>query len=182
MHVRYARLEDIGRIDEIMRTTIERLDIYTPEARQAILASYNLQFLQNRFAADAYCLYVGEDDEGVQGFGLIELDRGTLNIEWICVDPLSRHKRLGPKLYRFAIEIGRMIRLPKAWGLTLATNRSSQRFLPRIGFRIMCEMKKHWYGLDYVYWEYVYADEAAAGFGPSTDIDVWPEAFIRNSE
>lgn len=159
MQIRFARWQDMERVREIMESVITPLHIYPEQSRRDTLETYSLRTLRQIITSDPHCIMVGEDDDGIAGCSVTRVDRGTLFIDWICVDPAMRSKRLGPQLYDFTFALGRTLGLSKSWGASVAGNRSVQRFLPIIGAREICVVKNHWYGTDWLLWEYVYADE-----------------------
>lgn len=163
MAIRFARVEDAPRVREIMELAIGGHPAYPPASREETLAAFTTDALRGLIANAPHSVFVAEDEDGVAGCGLQMHDRGTLFVEWICVDPGMRAKRLGPAMYAFAFDYGRAQGFSKTWGMVRPTNRSSLRFLPRMGCRVMAELKNHWHGVDWLFWEHVYADQPAEG-------------------
>lgn len=161
MAIRFARVEDAPRIREIMVAAIGAHPAYPPASREETLSTYTTQTLGNVIAGTPEVVFVAEDEDGIAGCGIQVHDRGTLFVEWICVDPAMRSKRLGPAMYAFAFDYGRAQGFSKTWGMVRPTNRSSLRFLPRMGCRVMVEIKNHWHGVDWLFWEHVYAEQPA---------------------
>lgn len=159
MEIRFARPDDLPRVREILETVIGNLSIYPEAARQRSLSGYTLPKLRQIVTAMPNVIFVALDGGRIEGVGIAYLDRGTYFVDWICVDPTARNRWIGPRLYHFALATGRRLGAPKTWGAVIAENRSVLRYMPIIGGRVLATLRNHWYGLDWVYWEHVYADQ-----------------------
>lgn len=156
MLIRDGVASDVPAVWAIVQTVIGQHADFNESARQTALGANGPDRLAQRIARRPSGLLVAEVDGVVQGFATMNMDCGTLYIPWICTRPDARHRRLGPALYQAAIAEARRRGCHKVWGVSLPGARSINRYLERIGGRVVGTMTKHWHGQDYVYWELVF--------------------------
>jgi ribosomal protein S18 acetylase RimI-like enzyme len=158
MNFRWAKLSDLDRVLEIVDLAIGRHPEFNAAARAHALETNSRRRMINRIE-DPPGLIVVEVDGVVEGFATVVADCGTMYIPWICVHPESRTRGIGPALYRMVIEEARLRGYSKVWGVSLTSSRGVNRFLTRIGGRIVGTMKRHWFDQDYEYWELVFSTD-----------------------
>ena len=158
MNVRWGKPGDIDRVLEIVDLTISNHSEFNAAARAHAYYMNSRELMLQR-VENPPGLIVVEVDGVVEGFATLKQDCGTMYVPWICVHPEVRSRRVGPALYRMVISEARVLGYSKVWGVSLTSSRGVNRFLTRIGGRVVGTMRRHWFDQDYDYWELVFSED-----------------------
>ena len=155
---RAARETDAMAVRLILINAVARHPHFNQGARESTLRTFGLAQLEVLTRQDPTGLILAEVDGEIGGFAILMDDCGTLYVPWVCVDPAVRARGLGPLLYQAVFAEARRRGYPKVWGVSLSQSRSILRHLTRVGGNIVGEMKNHWNGQDYLYWDMHFDD------------------------
>lgn len=139
-----------------MSTTIAAHPRLSAEARAYNTWAVGSSRLEQLLRLEDDCLLVAEVDGRIEGAVLFSRDTGgVLYLCWICVHPQARSKRIGPLLLKTGLEDAIARGYRSVWGMVLAENRSVHRYLARLGCKRVGLLENHWFGQDYVLWQYL---------------------------
>lgn len=141
---------DAGRVAGLMREVIAATPYYTDEAKRSEIAKYPEEALREAAAADPDAVLVAKADGEVVGFCVSRPDDGLVWLSWFGVDPAWRGRGVADALLARLEEATRARGVHKVWCDSRTDNLPSRRALARAGFREICTVENHWYGLDFV--------------------------------
>jgi ribosomal protein S18 acetylase RimI-like enzyme len=90
----------------------------------------------------------------IVGLSISHIDHGTLWVNWICVRKEVRRQEVASRLLYNIIETATRSGLHKVWCDCRTSNKAMINLLTKEGFRLVTTLKKHWYGQDFLLWEY----------------------------
>jgi RimJ/RimL family protein N-acetyltransferase len=93
---------------------------------------------------------VAKADGRVVGFCVSRPDDGLVWLSWFGVEPAWRGRGVADALLARLEEAVRARGVHKVWCDSRTDNLPSRRALARAGFREICTVESHWYGLDFV--------------------------------
>ncbi|MEW5926273.1 MAG: GNAT family N-acetyltransferase [Gemmatimonadota bacterium] len=141
---------DAGRVAGLMREVIAATPYYTDEARRSEIAKYPAEALREAAADDPGAVLVAKAEGEVVGFCVSRPDDGLVWLSWFGVDPAWRGRGVADALLARLVDATRARGVHKLWCDSRTDNFPSRRALARAGFREICTVENHWYGLDFV--------------------------------
>jgi ribosomal protein S18 acetylase RimI-like enzyme len=152
--VRCAKKSELRIAAVLFRGTLMRLSFYNSLAKKNESKKYTTDKLVANRAKDPYSVLVAVDGDGrIVGICFSHFDDYTIWIDWFSVRPSFRGKGVGRALVDAVLKTARMRSAHKVWCDTRATNEPSKNLLHKSGFRMIAEVRRHWYKQDFILWE-----------------------------
>jgi ribosomal protein S18 acetylase RimI-like enzyme len=162
---RSARMAELPSVREAFRSVVEPLAVYNEEARRCELERYDVAYLQELARADPRNIVVAMDGGDVLAFAITRHDDGLLWLCWYGVVPSARGRGLWHPLLDRVLDLARERGYWKVWCDARKENLLSIHCLERAGFRVICELQRHWHGQDFVLMERWLEDHAPRADG-----------------
>ncbi|NJD17853.1 MAG: GNAT family N-acetyltransferase [Gemmatimonadetes bacterium] len=147
---RIALREELPAVRDAFRAVVDPLEVYCADARRREMERYDLPYLEELNRADPRNVIVIADGGDVQAFALTRDDDGPLWLCWYGVVPEARGRGLWRPLLGMVLELARARGYGKVWCDARSENTHSIVRLEQMGFRVVCELRRHWHGEDYV--------------------------------
>jgi ribosomal protein S18 acetylase RimI-like enzyme len=101
---------------------------------------------------------VARTHDTIVGFCISSYDAGLIWLAWFGVLPAARGQGIGGRLLAALSQTMTVRRAHKIWCDTRTANDKAQRVLEAFGFREIAQLRNHWYGQDFLLWEWPPAD------------------------
>lgn len=150
---RVAGPEDLPLVREAFCSVVEPLEVYNDQARRCELERYTVACLRELVQADPRNVVVAVDGGAVRGFAITRHDDGLLWLCWYGVVPTARGRGISRRLLERVLDLARERGYWKVWCDARSENVRSIACLERAGFRVVCELERHWHGQDFVLME-----------------------------
>jgi ribosomal protein S18 acetylase RimI-like enzyme len=153
LEIRYARADDIGQVVKVFRAVVAPLEIYSQAARDGEIKEFSELGLRSRISGDPKAVALAFAGKEPVGFSITDDQRGPIWIEWYGVAPGARGMGIGRRLIESLIAEAPVRGATKLWCDTTVNNLPSMALFEHMGFKKLCELRNHWYGLDFFLWE-----------------------------
>jgi ribosomal protein S18 acetylase RimI-like enzyme len=138
----------------IIRDIIRSLPYYNDRAKREEVAKYSEDELQCMSREDPDSILLARGDEGAVGFCLSYYDDGLVWLSWFGVLDGFRKQGIGRALlFALAATLPKR-QAHKIWCDTRTENTGSQHVLECVGFKRIAQVVNHWYGQDFILWEW----------------------------
>jgi ribosomal protein S18 acetylase RimI-like enzyme len=147
-------LGEAAQVAALLKSVIESTDYYNDRAKREEIAKYSGKDLEDEVAADPNAVLVARLAGEIAGLCISRYDDGLLWLSWFCTSGVHRGRGIGLSLLE---ALGTTLTIRKAhkiWCDTRSDNARAQRVLARAGFVRLCDLRNHWYGQDFVLWEW----------------------------
>lgn len=146
--------DEAGHAARIIQSVIESLPYYNDRAKAEELAKYSETELQALNRLDPDSVLLARIDGTIVGFCLSRYDDGVIWLSWFGVVEGCRQQGVGRALLDALAATLPRRRAHKVWCDTRTENVRSQQVLERAGFRRIVQIANHWYGQDFILWEW----------------------------
>lgn len=153
LELRVAGPEDLPSVREAFRSVVEPLEVYNEQARRCEVERYTVSYLQELLQVDPRNVVIAVDGGAVQGFAITRPDDGLLWLCWYGVVPSARGRGISRPLLERVLDLARERGYWKIWCDARSENVRSIACLEQAGFRVVCELERHWHGQDFVLME-----------------------------
>ena len=149
----YASPTEAVKVAKLFREILAELPYYNDIAKRDEAKKYSPANLRKMVKKDKYSVLIAKNGNEIIGFCFSYFDDYTIWIDWLGVKKEERRKGIGEALLNAVIADANKRTAHKVWCDTRNNNETSKRLLTKLGFRIIAELKNHWYGLDFILWE-----------------------------
>jgi ribosomal protein S18 acetylase RimI-like enzyme len=146
--------EEADAVALIVRSIIPTLHYYNERAKQEEVAKYSEGELRGMSREDPASILVARIGGRVVGFCLSRYDDGLIWLSWFGVVPGNRKQGLGRALLDALAATLHERKAHKIWCDTRTDNVRSQQVLEAAGFKRITQIANHWYGQDFILWEW----------------------------
>lgn len=152
MHTEYLleNENDLKQVVTMFENELIRIPYYNQLAKDNEKEHYGLANLIEKIRNDSKSVIIAKDQGSIIGICFNRFDDYTIWLEWIITDNNLKRSGVGKilldKLFESAIERD----CHKVWCDCRTDNSISKSFLTKNGFKLLCEIKKHWYQQDFV--------------------------------
>ena len=141
-------------VAHLVRDVVSGCTYYNEWAQQSEIARYTLPKLLALSSAEPESILVARANEAPVGFCTSHNDgMGLIWLGWIGVASPWRRQGLAMELLERLLDGASARGAHKVWCDTRVPNVASAAMLEKAGFARLCELRNHWYGLDYYLWE-----------------------------
>jgi ribosomal protein S18 acetylase RimI-like enzyme len=148
------RSEEAESLSATIRELISGLTYYNERARHEECAKHGARELLAIAAEDPFAILVARVAGDVAGFCITRYDDGLIWVSWFGVLPSHRRKGIGERLLREVAHTMSQRRAHKVWCDTRTANETAKGVLRRVGFEELVTLTNHWYGQDFILWEW----------------------------
>jgi ribosomal protein S18 acetylase RimI-like enzyme len=146
--------DEAATVASLMRSVIEPLGYYNDRARAEELAKYTPDALRAAAEEEHFAVLVARDDDRIVGFCVSRYDDALVWLSWFGAHPDWRGRGVGRSLLASLGSTLAARNAHKVWCDTRTDNLLSQAVLSRFGFTKLAELRNHWYGQDFLLWEW----------------------------
>ena len=135
---------------ELFQQVVQPLEVYNQTARSEELGKYTIDYLRKLSSEESDDVLVAVLDGSLCGFSFTKDDDHLLWLSWYGVLPRCRGHGVAKALLEGMKERARRRGYWKVWCDSRSDNVASIRCMQDVGFDVICEIKEHWYGQDFV--------------------------------
>lgn len=140
-------------VADLIAAVIEPLEYYPEPVRQHEIDKYSPARLRKRVQDDSDSVLVAILGAEIAGFCLNHYDDRLIWLEWFGVRREFRGAGIGRALLQTLERTAPARGCHKVWCDCRTTNLTSRAVLTKAGYRNICTLTNHWYGLDFILWE-----------------------------
>jgi hypothetical protein len=160
--IRPAHPRDAVPLARELAAQIAASPYYTEEMKAAETARMSAAVIEEIITIDPDFVLVGEISGEIVGAEICSPDNGILWVQWAYVREDARKGGTGMRIGRRMNARFQNTWFTKMCCYTRTENRESNAITRLMGFRIVTELKNHWFGQDYYYWERPLCDHPPA--------------------
>jgi RimJ/RimL family protein N-acetyltransferase len=149
-----AKEADLIAIRRLFLEIIREIPYYNDIAKRDESKKYTIPNLKVKLIHDRHSILSARDESGtVVGFLFNHFDDYTIWLDWLAVQKSERKKGIGLKLLTELFRTVKLRGCHKVWCDCRTSNTPSKVALTNAGFRMIAEIRNHWYGQDFILWE-----------------------------
>lgn len=137
---------------QLFTKVLEALPYYNEIAKQSELQKYSAPLLRKAALHEPDSVLTAKVGSELVGFCFTEDDDSLVWLAWFGVHPSFRRQGIGSALLT-SLEGRVRKRSHKIWCDCRTENEGSKAALARHGYNILCTVRNHWYGQDFILWE-----------------------------
>jgi ribosomal protein S18 acetylase RimI-like enzyme len=137
-------------VSALIEQIITSLEYYNERAKTSEINKYRPHCLIELMREFPDAVLIADDNGKCVGFCVSDYDDGVIWLAWFGVAATYRRQGIGRALLAALEERARNRGIHKIWCDCRTTNRASQQVLADTGFTVICEVKNHWYGQDFL--------------------------------
>jgi ribosomal protein S18 acetylase RimI-like enzyme len=140
--------------ETLFQTIVRASTYYNEWAKKTELDRYSAAKLAEMAASEPESVVVARAGGELAGFCFSHNDSlGLVWLDWVGVAESCRRRGLARTLVRHLIEAAPARGAHKIWCDTRVGNAAAATIFEKLGFERICELRNHWYGLDYYLWQ-----------------------------
>lgn len=151
--IRQMNDADAEELSNLISEVISPLVYYNELARKTEIEKYSPFRLKESIAEDEDSILLAFCDNRIIGFCITYFDDGLIWLSWIGVHPDFRRYKTAEKLLVKMEESVQARGAHKIWCDCRTVNTASISLLGGLGYKQICTVNNHWYGLDFILWE-----------------------------
>jgi ribosomal protein S18 acetylase RimI-like enzyme len=154
IHICAARSEELPAVEGLFQQVVGESSYYNEWAKRSELVRYTAEKLAQMGSTEPESVLVARAGDDLAGFCFSHNDgMGLIWLGWVGVAEGYRRRGVAEALVRRLIDGAAPRGGHKVWCDTRIGNKPSEAFFKKLGFVVVCELRNHWYGLDYYLWE-----------------------------
>jgi ribosomal protein S18 acetylase RimI-like enzyme len=153
MIIRTAELKDLKAIEIMFKEMMNDIPYYNELAKTNEINHYTVENLKRKISIDEFSVIVATDNEKIIGFCFNRFDDYTIWLEWIITDTNYRKSGIGQQILEKLQAYSKIRNCHKIWCDCRTSNAISKSFLEKFGFKLIVELKRHWYQQDFYLFE-----------------------------
>lgn len=147
------KCEESEPLGSLFTQVVLALPYYNETAKRTEIGKYSPTLLCDSISSDPDSVLVAKSEREIVGFCFSHEDDGLIWLAWFGVHPSYRRRGIGSALLQKLEHTVRNGRSHKIWCDCRTENEASKLALTRQGYKILCTVRNHWYGQDFILWE-----------------------------
>ncbi len=164
--LRPARFAEIGFVHEALRAAADEAVGEVPDFAEQEKRRFAPAYLHALSDADPNNVLIALSPEGERaGIIVSGPENGAVMLYWCCLLPQFRKGALAMRCLAAYVKLWQGKRAHKLIAYTRVSNRASRLLMQRAGYREVAVLEKHFFGLDFVLYDYM-LDKRQDGYDP----------------